>query len=79
MLSECSLRDLAVLYLLLLFVDIDECAKYDNRCGPANICDNLPGCYNCTCGVGYSYASTDTGHHAACKGNDCQMSKISEK
>ena len=38
-----------------MFVDINECAKYNGNCG--HICTNKPGSYACSCRVGYKLAA----------------------
>uniref|UniRef100_A0A8C4Z1Y9 Uncharacterized protein n=1 Tax=Gadus morhua TaxID=8049 RepID=A0A8C4Z1Y9_GADMO len=35
-------------------VDIDECVKTSDTCGPDSICTNLNGTYNCTCLPGFN-------------------------
>ena len=39
--------------LLLLYVDIDECAG-NNNCSPNAVCTNTPGNFICACNQGYS-------------------------
>src|SRR6218665_3823914 len=41
------------IHLLLLFVDIDECATRNNDCKFNQICMNTAGGYSCSCPRGY--------------------------
>ena len=41
-----------------LFVDIDECKSGDNNC--SQLCDNVPGSFECRCKAGYSLQDDGT-------------------
>jgi len=50
-----------------IYVDVDECETGEHNC--QQLCNNLPGSYNCSCDTGFTL--NDNGTNCTGKNRDC--------